>query len=678
MALPSGYVSCSGLYTRSYIDTGIVPKDTLSVDLLCYPLTGYIMGARNSNSNTSAGQFGLSLGNSETCYFCWKSTRTQIASSGGLLCGMTKFHTESNVFELVDSNTKIIKKTLATGSFTGTKNIYLFAFNNAGTVVGTDSSKVIFACSIKDDGVVVRDFAPAFETATSKYGMYDMENNTFYPLSSVEETMNLVTIQQTTGGYGYIETHNAGNVTEQYGGASSEILAKSEALFVKCKAMSDRGYVFFRWEDSNGNVLSTDSTFYFYPTSNTTVVPVFLKKSEQRQYLGSKCIGIQYGEYRNASTDFRADIYADVISASFKNDLLQKATSTIVLKEVPSLYQTGMPVFVMDARGRNIYCGIIQSIDGNTLTCREPLSLYDNEFLFHNNTSVFGSNYNLTLYSVMYTMYQYLSSYNQSTEYLASPYLTDKMLQRYVGQSYFTEDRIVPFNQSEVFSYLTPLQSEVKVWNREEYFFDLYNMFGIFAQPSLLTFKLYNNYPLRHIMGLNVVYYKALSRIVLGNNVESISNVSIVSEDAENTILHVYNSSGTSIRACYGMDNDGNIVAYDSTSNVTNMIGYKLCKLKVVTTDDDLDVVKEQYLNNSFYNHKITFDLNFDTDAYSYNDLEIGQRCTFYYGDKVYNSVITGIDFDLLENDDEIHSAKITLGKVRTNLTSKLNLGKVK
>lgn len=670
MALPSGYVSCSGLYSRSLIDTGIVPKDTLSVDLLFLPTSGYVMGARNTNSNTSAGQFGISMGQNEASYFCWRSARTQFAASGVLQAGMSKLHTESNAFELVDSNRNVIKRSLTTGTFTGTRNIYLYAFNNAGTAVGTDTDKTIFACTIKDNGVVVRDFAPAYETASSKYGMYDMENGVFYPLSYISRTMYLVTISQTSGGYGFIETHNAGNVTEQYGASTD--------LFVKCKALSKNGYTFFRWEDSNGNVLSTDSTFVLYPTADITIVPVFLKKTDQKQYLGSKCLGIQYGEYRGTMADFRIDIYADIVSASIKNDLLQKTTSTIVLREVPSLFQEGMPVFIIDAKGRTLYCGIIKTIDGNTLTCREPLSLYDNEFLFHNNTSVFGNGINLTTYSAMYAEYEYLMAYGQSTEYLASPYMTDKMIRRYVGQSYFTYDEIVPYDQDNVFNFLTPLQNEVKVWNREEYFFELYNMFGIVAKPSLLTMRILDTYPLRHILGLKVVYYKSMDRIVLGNNVESVRNVSIVSEDAENTILHVYNSSGTSIRACYGTDNDGNVVAYDDTSDVTNMVGYKLCKLKVVTTDDDLDVVKEQYLNNSFYNHKITFDLNFDTEAYSYNDLEIGQRCTFYYGDKVYNSVITGIDFDLLENDDEIHSARITLGKVRTNLTSKLNLGKVK
>ncbi len=95
-------------------------------------------------------------------------------------------------------------------------------------------------------------------------------------------------------------------------------------------------------------------------------------------------------------------------------------------------------------------------------------------------------------------------------------------------------------------------------------------------------------------------------------------------------------------------------------------------------TDDNIKTVVEQYLSNAKYNHKITFNLDLDSDLYSLDALNIGRRVTFYYKNKIYNSIVTGLEWELPTNMEDPHTVKVILGKVRNKLTTKLNLGKVK
>ena len=54
--LPSGYIACSGigLINSCYIDTGIVPESSYSVEALFGDMStsGWVFGARDSNSST--------------------------------------------------------------------------------------------------------------------------------------------------------------------------------------------------------------------------------------------------------------------------------------------------------------------------------------------------------------------------------------------------------------------------------------------------------------------------------------------------------------------------------------------------------------------------------------------------------------------------------------------------
>ena len=126
------------------------------------------------------------------------------------------------------------------------------------------------------------------------------------------------------------------------------------------------------------------------------------------------------------------------------------------------------------------------------------------------------------------------------------------------------------------------------------------------------------------------------------------------------------------------MQTDGTIteMVIDANNPIESFIAYSDCRTAVVLSDDRIQTLVEQYLSNSKYNHIITFDLDLTSELYQFSDFTIGRRVQFYYENKVYESVVTGKEYALAENEGSIKSMKVTLGKVRKKLTDKINLSK--
>lgn len=673
--LPSGYIPLTGLRLTygSYINTGVNPSSTFSIDALFSGASNYVFGARNSNSNTSAGQTNLYAVQGATSYFGYQSARLSLSSNLLDLLGFLHVHTELNEIEVVNANAYIVSVTGSTSSFTGTRPMYIGAMNNGGSV-STSGACCLHGFKIYD-GDLIHDFVPCFEASTSKYGVYDTVTNTFIsPTGNISRTMYLVDVSDSVGGQSYIETLHGDKVKQVYAGNGSMVSGYTYAHFI---AVADPGYTFQNWTDSNGNVVSTESDFEYAITQADTFTPNFIKATELDANHSFMAMGILYGENRNAS--FRDDFYTEVISASIKTDTMQKTTSTITVKEVPSVYQPNMPIVIFNPKGRVVYLGVIQSIDNNVLTCREPLAVYDDDFLFHVNTSLMNG-VNLTTHSVLYGIENYMDwvrTRNTDNGIGDVNLLQQRKLYPFVAKY----NPNVALDENRVFNVRLPKIDEANIANLEDYIMSMFDSFGIYVRTRLMSGKrnglsLYDS----HYFEMMPRYIKDFDTLELSDNVENIQNVSINIEEAESTVLVVYNSSGASVRNYYGMKNDGSIKKFDGStleSELADFIGYNNYRVKVVSSDDDLAVLKAQNLSNSLYNHKITFDLGMDGKLFDIDSLKLGQPVNFYYKDKMYQSVITGISFEINANDEKIHSINVTMGKVRTSLTSKLNLKKL-
>ena len=176
--LPSRYISTVYLPTTTncYFDTGVFPSNTLDIDAIFRtPDTGntYLFGARNTNSNTSAGQTNLLV--ASTSYIGYASARISVSN----MSGKTFFAKRGNGFETT-SGTFVNDKTGATTEFTGTRSMYILAMNNAGTPnYGSSPVGGVYSFAILQNGTKIKDYFPVYDTQSQTFGLYAFVNNVF-------------------------------------------------------------------------------------------------------------------------------------------------------------------------------------------------------------------------------------------------------------------------------------------------------------------------------------------------------------------------------------------------------------------------------------------------------------------------------------------------------------------
>ena len=643
--LPSGYTAMMAVDCNQYryIDTGIYTKHTMSVQIgfTNARTGGYIFGARNTNSNGSAGQLGLYIGTTGTAdYFCWGSARVSQTMPS---MSMTHWNFSCQKYEGVLCADGIYVSELTGNSsttFTGTRPIYVGAFNNAGTATATGSS--IYGFKLWDGDDLVMDLAPVYEESTGTAGMYDLVNNQFFPSATANAFNTGVLIQSASnvGGRAYFKTLEFGLVDK----IRSRTKSENSYAYVTAVAKAENGYAFSRWEE-NGNVLSYDEEYTFAPTGATTLNAVFMRATDQTQDNDYKAIVLPYNEQLGSDSRHNAT-YLNILDFSINEDAMQKATSTLTCKEIPSNLRINVPIILFNPKNRIIYYGAIESIKGNVLTCRDPLYLYDDDYIIR--TDMYNEHYNVLNYMARIT-----NTENEKT--------------RAVNPIWPSTDTVTVDPNVLQTEPMLPI-TENKIENAEKLFFDLFNDYGVLMEYSFYKLKYQSSETWR--LGMKPITPKQYGRVYIGDNVENVQNVSVTTQEADTTILLIYNASGSDLRATFGMKKDGTIAQTGSNNN--DFIFKDVYKQKIIMSDDNLRTLAKENLANSYYQHKIDFDLAID-GLITMDDIKIGRDISFYYQDKVYDSIITARSYS--KNSNVMH---VTLGVVRNTLTAKLNLRKVK
>lgn len=673
MSLPSGYIDALGLPLtfNGHLDTGIKPSGDLEVEYLFSDsgssTSGYLFGARNTQSNTAAGQYGLLYGGSgATSYFALNNARTSIGnnvrSGGGRNC-VGHFYSLNNSMQLLTPNT-FTTGTGTSGSFTGTRNIWFGCLNNANTA-SNEYRHALHGLKIKQGGTLVRDYYPAYDTANNVLGVYDVVNSSFSTTTANPDNQYFCTLTVSNGTHGkaYIRTLRGDKAQQMYmpvkgsapfyhnmyfGGTTKTIVI----------AEADDGYEFLNWTDGNGNIVSTEAEMEYQIASDTTLTPNFQKITEIVENMRYRLNVYGYGaSYGNPAS-------VNVVSASIKTDTMQKVTSEIYVEDVPSVLGVGAIVSMYSPRGKRVYIGVVNAIEDKKLTCREALSVYDQDYLF---TSAAISNPQTNLiygiYNLMNMGQAYSNFISGTMDSLLARKFTDIAIED--PREMMRATRVLAFDHNKNPNFTIPAIAQTETKNFEDYILGLFDDFGIyfdlFEGTKKLTFVSF--------------YYKLDDAIAVSNNSEAVSDVQITDESQEANTLMVYNAAGTTLRGIYGVKTDGTIG--EVVSPYTDFVGYTNYKAKVVTTDDNILNVLSQNLSNSGLNHKVTFNVRFG-GMFNVDDFYVGRPINFYVGDRLFQSVITSVSFSILENREDVLEANITIGKVRTNLTSKINLGKVK
>lgn len=675
MFLPQRYVPANSinLINTSYIDTGVTPDSDISIEALFFARlsAGWIFGARNTNSNSSAGQTNYYFNINGANYIGYYNTRLSYTTNGSETSGFIRFAKLLTELE-VTQGAAINSSTGSSSTFTGTQTMYVGSLNNGGTSLKS-GDVVFYGFIVKTNGTTVCDLIPCFDTVDEVQGAYDLVSNTFHPVVGTPQTAFEFTVEHSEGGNAFAKLYHGETLTSLY--VNSPPVVSNKEFAVKCIAIPDDGYVFKNWTDPNGDVVSTDREFTYDP-DETKIKANFLKIVSNDLGGGYKTMAMRYSR-PSVNLSHRDAFFASVKSAKVTEDALQRSTTVITLNEVPSAYREDIPIFLFNPRNEIIYSGIIKSVKGNEITCREPLSIFDDDFLFHPNNNL-ENGINLRKYNLTYALYKYMGWGEKNTDNA----LGDQA--RVMKASLFTNiilklPRVGRLKQINILDPAAPSVTDTSIGNLEDFLLENFVNYNIYPKAQLVDYKgSLNNY-YRYVMQLSSETIDDKEKITISDNVESINNVSVTLEGDEATVLVVFNSSGSTLRGAYGVMNDGSVIelSYPNTETVEDLVSRDKYVSKLVMSDENINSLIYQNLSNGNYNHKITFDLMASGRLYDINTIEVGQPIDFYYGDKLYVSVVTAKSYEINENQSEINSCQITLGKVRTSLTSKMNLNKI-
>ena len=681
--LPSKYISVQSLYSPNNVcfDTGVTASSSVDVKAvfrLNDYMQNYAFGARNTSSTSSVGQFNLYLGawsaadGTGPTYLGYGSSRTSIGDSGNYssaLSGNIYFEKRGSDFYFNSKNV-YFKEMSNTASFTGNKTLYIGALNNAGSPsYGSGAGRVgIDVVQFLSSGTVTHNYCPAYDTDTSKFGLYDTETDTF--LTNIDSgtfpQYYLLEVQSSEGGTAYAASKSIGKTAKQY---ICSLDARN--YFGLIKAIPSKGYAFKNWT-INDVEYSTDEETKIALSADTVVKANFVKIVEDN-FKGYILQGIKYGskDYPTSAAEPLGrdrDIYTTIRSFEVAEDGLSKSVSKIVCDSVPDTFHTNVCVFILNPRGKLVYSGVIQSVDGNTITCREALGIFDVDFAFKAKTYANEC--------AMDSVQSIISKSRLGISDVAGE--SSWYLYRLWACTTYSMDYEIYLENPCLFK-LPAIDQGIK--NVEDYLFEAFDDFGIYIKARRVdgnsTFPALGIY---YDMQFYITNQAGLGLLKMSDDTECISNLNVMTEDVETTVLQIVSSDMSTSRGWYIVDYDGNITV--SIPNVTQYdpqyIAYENCKPKVVVSDDSISTLVKQNLSSSLYNHKITFDVDLTSGFYRLDDFEIGRKVDFYYKGRKYSSMITARKFSVSEDQGEIQTVSVTLGKVRTKLTTKLNLGKVK
>lgn len=655
----NGYKLCTGIYMNGqYFDSIENGNSGTEVKCAFYPPTsaGYIFGVRNSNSTTSTGQYNYYFSPTSTNYFGYNNNRSSF--NGGFANGVIKCNSKKEVFQTIDKDGYVRGVSRTSADFSSNDTIIVGGLRNGSSI--TASPVGLIMCDIIING---RHFIPSINETTNTVGFTYQFNallTEFIPCGTFTNMYKL-TAKGSVGGKGYIKTILNEKVAEIYSHTNIPVRIVAEA---------DVGYSFDYWE-IDGNVFN-EKELDIVLTADKTCIAHFKKIVDMDFGLGYHIIGLNYIK---KSTPTQTDVtYSKIIDAQITVDSTEKVTSTITL-DSNDKYGINTPVFLYDSRGNIIYSGIVKAQENNILTCREPLSIFDFDFLFRVSNSSGDNNINLTKYVADYVFYHYMRYAKYGTDKSnANALIFRRLLYKAFKYEWENDPSI---NNLTFFEKTLPIISQIEVGNLEEYLLDISNSYYVYPKTTLVK-EYATPYDDDGIYYVHIKPYTSaqLPTLTLGTNVDAISNLSIVVENPEYTMLIVYNSAGTTLRGMYALYQNGEIeeVTYPDYE-VSGYMAFNNYNVKIEMTDDtDITPLADEIVSSGQYNHKIDFTLDLNNNFYDIRSFEIGQRVAFYNNNKLYDSIVTALKYNVDANNDGIKSVDITLGKVRQKLTSKILL----
>lgn len=319
-----------------------------------------------------------------------------------------------------------------------------------------------------------------------------------------------------------------------------------------------------------------------------------------------------------------------VTSYTVKRDLLTKATSSFDVIEVPSAIESGDVVGMYDAYGSIVFLGIVDQINGNTVTAEQIYGLFDDEWIWNDPSEA-------TLEETIQTIITNDFQNNRDT-------LMDTIFGAFT------------LSTTSSTSLSLESQEDNYVANFMSFLYDIYEKYGIVLRIDI---------PFNSDTPTISIGKPNYSKMVFANNVYSFRNFDITREVFENNKLLVYSEDGSTYRGEWFTTPSG------ITDNPAALNRIPKIKTNIIFSDDDINVLKASSLRNEIYNHRIDCELITKNSLVNFNSLKLGQEADIYYNGNYFNSVLTGYSMTMKDGkEDEV--IKLTFGLVRTSLTNKL------
>lgn len=389
----------------------------------------------------------------------------------------------------------------------------------------------------------------------------------------------------------------------------------------------------------------------------------------------------------------KATFFDEVLSAEINEDLLQATSSTITCANNVDAMEEGDIVCLYNDKGEQMFLGVVASVEENRLTVGQMQSFFAVNFYARTDSSNEKS---------------FFSPYNSKTmldrylNHVANGYLTSRA--RISGGTEYldiipSDFKIKVANQDLMISSGNYAGEKDMPWRiqdeqieMEQFIYNCYSLYNL-----MLHFEMPMGSYTPHLQPLTDDVFKCLifypdigfeigspatqliapyPTVSIGNNAEFIQNIDVIKEIADANAIHIYDSAGTTFRKAYVVLNNGTYSEMtDSNQTLMNPYRYYPVRVKYVNSGETLSKIVNAELNNVQYNHKVKFDLLFPNNFYNFGDIKLGQKINFYVGNKQYYSVLTGWSYSI-DQDKDVSKVSMTCGKVRTSLTSKLNMKK--
>lgn len=343
-----------------------------------------------------------------------------------------------------------------------------------------------------------------------------------------------------------------------------------------------------------------------------------------------------------------------------KEDRITTANSSFTAYSIDDNVAEGDYIVLKNKKGKTMYKGVITSFKGNVITTKQMQGAYSGTFIYS-----IVDNFSSVRY-IEEQVKEVLNHYSQGKLYGSSyddPLISGK-LSSIDLQFVNSISGLLPSDKDE------DGNEQYTSKDMEKWLYELYDTYGIVCDFDIPTQE---GTPTLKIWKPNYTGLK------IADGFECISNISPTTETQKTNKIVVYWKSevegehrANEYRDTYILTNTGiqrEPISIAGRLNVVNT--------KVIISDDPIDDIVKANLNDTIFNHKLDFEVDLNSNLFSFDDLKLDVPIEVYDGLNYYNTLITGRSFSFDENDN-ISSLKIIGGKVRNSLTQKLSLGMIK